>query len=495
MKTIGNFLARLGAKLRVAPSPPPDPAATPDQKPRRSPRAQKPPSGHVAPPAPLRPTLALQPSSFARLEGEVVESFRPKMCEALQQKLDDLAASQPELLKPTCCNSPVPCHDWKRTRTLTRFGWVRILVHRFRCNRCGKDHRPLLDFLEVEPGKVSGSLARMLGLLGVVVPYEMASDLALQFFGIQVSPMAVWRAVQRLGEAAALHTEGLAAYHNDSRSEAPPAPTPPDVVMLSVDGCALGMAVRKTRRHRKTAQEVLPPLPPVVEGQFREVKTGVLLLPAERFETTPGRHSVVRRILVTCLGNADAIFRHAWAQLRELGWLGAKTVVVIVGDGSEWIWNRAAIFTNRCEILDFWHAMEYAWKYARLQFGEGSRRAHSFTYRIAKDLKAGKVLDVIKRLKTLHPVSGEAREALDAVIKYYTDNASRMQYDVYLRLGYGIGSGAVESAHKQVVHARLRQAGMRWSEDGARRLLALRLLLLNGNWAMVDQLRMVRIAA
>ena len=54
-----------------------------------------------------------------------------------------------------------------------------------------------------------------------------------------------------------------------------------------------------------------------------------------------------------------------------------------------------------------------------------------------------------------------------------------MRYDEYLRLGYGIGSGAVESAHKQVVHARFRQAGMRWSEAGARRLLALRLLLLN----------------
>ena len=58
-----------------------------------------------------------------------------------------------------------------------------------------------------------------------------------------------------------------------------------------------------------------------------------------------------------------------------------------------------------------------------------------------------------------------------------------MRYDQYLRLGYGIGSGAVESAHKQVVHARFRQAGMRWSEAGARRLLAQRLLVLNDNWA------------
>ena len=50
----------------------------------------------------------------------------------------------------------------------------------------------------------------------------------------------------------------------------------------------------------------------------------------------------------------------------------------------------------------------------------------------------------------------------------------------------------VECAHKQIVHARFRQAGMRWSALGARRLLALRLLWLNGQWATTAQLRMPR---
>jgi hypothetical protein len=54
---------------------------------------------------------------------------------------------------------------------------------------------------------------------------------------------------------------------------------------------------------------------------------------------------------------------------------------------------------------------------------------------------------------------------------------------------------AFDGAHKQVVYARFRQAGMRWSEQGARRLLALRLLLLNQDWALLDQLRMVSLAA
>jgi hypothetical protein len=49
----------------------------------------------------------------------------------------------------------------------------------------------------------------------------------------------------------------------------------------------------------------------------------------------------VRRFLVSCLGNADAIFSRLYAQLRELGWVGPGTLVVIIGDGAEWIWNRA----------------------------------------------------------------------------------------------------------------------------------------------------------
>jgi hypothetical protein len=121
-------------------------------------------------------------------------------------------------------------------------------------------------------------------------------------------------------------------------------------------------------------------------------------------------------------------------------------------------------------------------------------QADHWVHALAEDLRAGKVKQVITPLKRLRPKTPELRESLQALIRYYTYNAGRMRYDEYLRLGYGIGSGAVESAPKQVVHARFRQAGMRWSEAGARRLLALRLLLLNDTWALLDRLRMVSLA-
>jgi hypothetical protein len=382
-------------------------------------------------------------------------------------------------------------HDARPVSWLTWVGRVYVPVDRYRCRTCGAEDRPLLDRLEVEPGRPSGWLARQLALLGTVVPFPLAAALADPLLGVRTNAMMVWRAVQRLGAAAVAYTEALSAYHAAPGSVAPAAAGAPPAVVVAVDGCVVGVQPRATRRRRPTKTTPLPPLAPEPEGTFREVKTGVLLQPRDRV-TLPERAGLVRRVVVTGLADADALFRQVTAQLRERGWLSPQTVIVIIGDGSEWIWQRATLFAQRCEILDFWHAMEYAWAYARLQFGEGARQADRWTRRIAADLKAGQVHAVIARLRQLQPRSPEAAAARDAVLRYYTTHASRMRYDEYLARGYGIGSGAVESAHKQVVHARLRQAGMRWSVRGAQHVLALRALLLNGQWAQTDRLRLAR---
>jgi hypothetical protein len=428
------------------------------------------------------------------LEREVEIQYRLQMLNALQGKVDAVA-EETQGTWPVCpkCGQTMRCHDTREVSWFSRCGRLHADVSRYRCQPCHLQCRPLLDVLGVEPGRISGVLARLLTLLATVAPYPLAARLAWLLLGVTTNSMGIWRVAQRLGEATSRYQDGLSRYHADSRSVGASTQGAPAAVVLGVDGCSLGMQVRSTRRRRK-GDETLPPLPAIEEGQFREVKTGVLLLPNERVETSPGRHSVVRRFLVTCLGDADAIFARLYAQLRELGWVGTHTVVVIIGDGAEWIWNRATMFVHRCEILDFWHALEHAWEFAQLRYGEGSTQADAGVHTIAEDWRAGKVQDVIARLKRLRPKTPALRESLQSLIRYYSENAGRMRYDEYLRLGYGIGSGAVESAHKQVVHARFRQAGMRWSEAGARRLLALRLLLLNDNWALLDRLRMASLA-
>ncbi len=428
---------------------------------------------------------------FVLLERQVEEEFRPVMLEALQRKVETFAESNQK--RPVCsCNKLMTNKGARDVSWLCRFGRIEVSAVRFECKKCKRYNRPLLQALGVEVGRVCGSLARLLAVLGTVVPYQLAAELAAVLLGVRVNAMTVWRAVQRLGGATKRYNDAMSHYYADSRSETVEKADAPQAIVLGVDGCMLGMQVRKHRRHRKSKQENLPPLPPVPDDRFHEVKTGLLLLPSERLETSPGRRSVLRRVLVTCLGDADELFNHLWAQMQTLGWLGKRTMIVIVGDGADWIWNRASWFKNRCEILDFWHAIERAWEFARLWHGDGSRKTARWIHQISTDLRAGKVKKVLIRLKKISPATREIKEKLNSLIGYYTNNAGRMHYDHYLQMGYGIGSGAVESAHKQVVHARFRQAGMRWSEAGAQKLLALRLLLLNRQW---DQLYHLRMAA
>ena len=57
---------------------------------------------------------------------------------------------------------------------------------------------------------------------------------------------------------------------------------------------------------------------------------------------------------------------------------------------------------------------------------------------------------------------------------YLENNKNKIDYSTYEYNGWFVGSGAIESSNKTVVQLRLKQAGMRWSVDGANYMIALR---------------------
>jgi len=90
-----------------------------------------------------------------------------------------------------------------------------------------------------------------------------------------------------------------------------------------------------------------------------------------------------------------------------------------------------------------------------------------------------KVKEVIANIKKQNCTGKEAQ----LLINYYTSNADRMDYKAYKKIGAGlIGSGAIESAHRTVVQKRMKQSGQRWSNNGAKNMLNLRVLTMNGQW-------------
>ena len=71
----------------------------------------------------------------------------------------------------------------------------------------------------------------------------------------------------------------------------------------------------------------------------------------------------------------------------------------------------------------------------------------------------------------------EAQEQYDTTTNYIRNNVARMNYPEYLRRGWQIATGAIESACKTVVNQRLNMGGMRWSETGSDQVCHLRALI------------------
>ena len=65
---------------------------------------------------------------------------------------------------------------------------------------------------------------------------------------------------------------------------------------------------------------------------------------------------------------------------------------------------------------------------------------------------------------------------------YLAKREGQMQYPTFLAAGWPIGDGAVESANKLVVEARLTGSGMHWSRPHVDPMLALRNIASNDRW-------------
>jgi hypothetical protein len=186
--------------------------------------------------APARPELAERASQFILLERAVEQEYRPLMLAELQRRVNAVAQAA-QSTQPACprWGQPMSRKDTRPVSWLARFEKLSAQVSRFVCRACHVQSRPLLDRLGVEPGRIGGSLARLLALLAAVAPYSLAARLAWLLLGVDVDAMGVWRVGQRLGQAAAGYDEALSAYHADSRSQTIVNPDAPQTVVLSVD--------------------------------------------------------------------------------------------------------------------------------------------------------------------------------------------------------------------------------------------------------------------
>jgi hypothetical protein len=381
--------------------------------------------------------------------------------------------------RPTCgaCQQVMRAVDLARPRALQGLvGNYRVRRAYFVCDRCGHGVAPLDERLGIGPGALSPGLARVVCRVGIETGFGTAADLLDETLRVNVATEAVRRVTERIGAGA--EADEPAAIAQAQVGPPPPpdaAEVTPSALVVEVDGVHVQAG-----------------------GDWHEMKVGLVapLGPATRTVTETGRVALTLGRQSACAGfeTAALFWYRVYVGACQRGLGGPElALVVVLGDGADWIWRYAWQFLGRrgsemVEVVDIFHAWGHLWTVATAAFGAGTSRAAAWV----EPLK-GRLLDegpapILAALVDLTSAAHGADAGTDAAeevrkaIGYFSDHAARMDYPRFVARQLLIGSGGVESACKTLIQAREKQAGLRWSHAGAQVVASLRALHRSGRW-------------
>lgn len=300
--------------------------------------------------------------------------------------------------------------------------------------------------------------------LATWMPFARAAAELAHFRQLTVEETTVRRRAEAAGAAyVAVQTAQAAAI----RREAPGAPVGPARQVLSADGAMV----------------------PLVGGAWAEVKT--LAVGEVQPPVWDGRAQawVVHSTDLSYFSRLADAATFTELALVETHRRGTETagLVCAVMDGAEW--EQAFIDHHRPDavrILDFPHAVGYLADVAQAVWTDDSARQAAWLDEQRRELQGGDPQRVFARLRAVQASQapgGPAWETIATSLGYLEKRQAQVQYAAFAAAGYPLGSGAVESANKLVVEARLKGAGRHWAPAHVSPMAALRTIACSDRWA------------
>ncbi len=372
-------------------------------------------------------------------------------------------------LTPPAMARTVPCAGGQqaafqrmRTATVTTLlGPVQIPRAYYLCSTCHHGQAPADTTLQIVAGSVSAGLAEVMTLLGATQDsFAEAATILERLTLVHVCPNSIRHVTETVGTQLLTQDRTLAQRQQDVHTCAAPTPLPRlPRIYLSMDG---------------------------IQVHFRQIGWGEMKVGCV-YHTTTRTHPTQPDQLIIRLdqpsycahrGDSTTFAALLWQDAVRRGVLEADEVIVL-GDGSAWIWSIAdSQFAGATQILDWYHASSYVWTAAQTIWPTDDVQRTQWTRTQLSALWDSRVEDVLHELNR-HRDRGEA---VTTTITYYTNQRSRMDYAAYRARGLQIGSGSIESACKQLVTSRLKGAGMIWDEAGAEAVVTVRAYLKSGRW-------------
>jgi len=136
-------------------------------------------------------------------------------------------------------------------------------------------------------------------------------------------------------------------------------------------------------------------------------------------------------------------------------------------------------------ILDFIHVLGYVWMVANAKLGEKHPDRENWVERQAKLLltsQTDKVLEEWKAIAKGKKLKSTQTRNLKRAITYLTNHKHMVKYKTYLKRGYPITTGAVESACGHFIKSRMERNAMHWGKKGAQEMMNIRAIKKNNDW-------------
>lgn len=331
-----------------------------------------------------------------------------------------------------------------------RITWQRGYYY---CRTCRRGCYPLDEALGIVPGQFSDGLQEGLCRLGAALPFAPAAETFTALTGVSISPREAERLTEGRGAALEENPEGAVSPGPQGSATSPAGE---GVWAVSLDAAKVRFG----------------------DG-WRDVKAGVVFWAEPRWdESGLVGAKATSQSYVGEVGPMEEAGERLYAEAARRGIDPGEELVVCLGDGATANWSQFGLhFPNRAEVLDWYHASLHLWAAGKERWGEGSGQAAEWVAAREEELWEGRVEEVLAALREGQEEEGKASE-----VHYFEANRERMRYGEFRAKGYPIGSGTVESACKRVIGARLKQAGMGWTQAGAQAVLSLRSELLSGRW-------------
>lgn len=365
-----------------------------------------------------------------------------------------LSRMKPEKPTPKACprcgkRTPVKARDRKRTvRSLS--GPITFKRNYHYCEGCKYGFYPVDRLLDLpEEGELTGEMEKRVLDFAVNDVYGEGAARWCLHYHEPISDNLLRRVAARVGAQCESADQGRL------QEQLKPRVSAAEVLVVETDG------------------SILP-----IRGDepWKEAKVGVIYRhDVKERAPTPGSARYVSVI------GGQAEFAPVLEEALEVENIDDCGAVVWLGDGAICNWRLADhLAPDATQILDWHHAVEHAVDCGKVLLGEDSPWLPIWQRRCEQLLAAGNPDAVIAQLTACRSEADRRRDraaalgAIDNLVRYYTNNAERMEYAYYRERGFPIGTGAVESAHRHVLQARMKRAGQRWALRCARRMARLR---------------------